>query len=68
VTREELLDRLRELRDEVVGVDTDVAAIAAVMTRMLEAGDDLSRLTEAALDVEEAQIRARDARRRAGRN
>jgi hypothetical protein len=32
---------------------------------MLEAGDDLSRLTEAARDVEEAQIRARDARRRA---
>jgi hypothetical protein len=60
MTREKIIDTLERLRDDMTGSDTDVAAIAAVMVRMLKAGDDLTALTEAALDVEVSATRARE--------
>jgi hypothetical protein len=68
MTRDELLERLRSLRDAAVDVDTDLAAICAVMVRMCDAGDDLAPLTEAALDVEASGIRTRETRRLSQRN
>jgi hypothetical protein len=63
MTRDELLARLQDLRDNAADVDTDVAAVCAAMVRMLEAGEDLAPLTEAALDVEASMSRSRETRR-----
>jgi hypothetical protein len=68
MNREQLLEELRRLRDAAVDVDTDVAAVVAVMVRMCDAGDDLAPLTEAALDVEASGIRTRETRRLGQRN
>jgi hypothetical protein len=63
MTGDELLARLQDLRDTAADVDADVAVVCAAMVRMLEAGDDLAPLTEAALDVEASMIRTRETRR-----
>jgi hypothetical protein len=63
MTRDELIEQVRRLRDAAVDVDTDVAAGCAVMVRMLEACDDLAPLPGASLEVEERAIRARETRR-----
>jgi hypothetical protein len=64
MTREELLSRLEELRDEAAAVETDAAAVLACLARVLRAGDDASELTEWCLEVEGRLAERRERRGR----
>jgi len=62
MTREELLTRLEVLRDDAASVDTDAAAVLAVLVRVLGRGDDASELTAWCLEAERRLVERRERR------
>jgi hypothetical protein len=66
MTNEEIISELERLRDAAIYVNIDVAAIANVVARMLQANDPLERVTSAVLIAEGRPIQkpSRGLRRR----